>query len=221
MRSGLLRWKVGPSRGSRRPMLEPVARTTQTLGVHVGAAALCVTIAACQHGAGETPAGEGQDMAKTIGPSIQLTSPAFSEGQSIPKRHTCDGEDVSPALKWGRAPEGTRTFALVCDDPDAPAGTWVHWVVYGLPASTTELAENVPKDETLPGGGRQGVNDFGRIGYGGPCPPPGKPHRYVFKLYALDVSPDLEPRPTKAALMKAIEGHVLGQGQLIGTYGRR
>src|SRR3989304_2756237 len=121
--------------------------------------------------------------------SIQLTSSAFTDGSPIPARHTCDGPDVSPMLKWSGAPAGTKSFALICDDPDAPAGTWVHWVIYGIPPDTTDLPEGVPPDETLPDGSRQGKNDFGRIGYGGPCPPPGKPHRYYFKIYALDTAP--------------------------------
>ena len=153
--------------------------------------------------------------------SIQLTSTAFQEGQPIPAKYTCDGEDISPPLNWGGAPTGTKSFALVCDDPDAPVGTWVHWVFYGLPVSTTELAEKTPASETLENGAKQGVNDFKKVGYGGPCPPGGKPHHYFFKLYALDTESTLKPRATKKELLKAIEGHILAQGELVGTYQKK
>src|SRR5262249_12485986 len=123
--------------------------------------------------------------------------------------------------KWSDAPQGTKGFALVCDDPDAPAGTWVHWVIYNVPPSTTGFDEKVPASETLASGAKQGVNDFKRIGYGGPCPPPGKPHRYFFKLYALDSEPSLKPRATKPDLLKAMEGHILAESSLMGTYQRR
>lgn len=152
--------------------------------------------------------------------AIQLTSSAFRDGQSIPTRHTCDGEDVSPPLAWSGIPAGTRSLALVCDDPDARAGTWVHWVVYGLPTSATELTEGLPKTPELANGARQGTNDFRRVGYGGPCPPPGKPHRYSFRLYAADIDLALPPGQPKDALMRALDGHILAQGQLLGTYGR-
>ena len=152
---------------------------------------------------------------------LELTSPAFAEGQAIPVKHTCDGSDVSPALEWAGAPPGTRSYALIADDPDAPMGTWVHWVLYGLPGTTTSLPENVVASEMLSGGARQGLTDFRRVGYGGPCPPPGKPHRYFFKLYALDTELALKPRATKAELVSAMTGHVLAEGTLMGTYGRR
>ncbi len=121
--------------------------------------------------------------------SLQISSAAFSAGETIPKKFTCDGPDVSPHLKWNDPPANTQGIALVMDDPDAPAGTWVHWVLYDVPADARELPEGVPKQEQLSSGARQGRNDFGKIGYGGPCPPPGKPHRYFFKLYALDTAP--------------------------------
>lgn len=152
---------------------------------------------------------------------IQLTSAAFTEGASIPERHTCDGPDRSPPLQWTRLPAGTRSLALIVDDPDAPMGTWVHWVLYGLAPETTALPENVDKTQYVLRGARQGLNDFKRLGYGGPCPPPGKPHRYFFKLYALDTDLDLKPGATKRDLLRAMEGHILGQGQLMGTYGRK
>jgi hypothetical protein len=151
----------------------------------------------------------------------ELISPAFKEGESIPTRHTCDGEDVSPPLKWTRVPEGARSVALICDDPDAPAGTWVHWVLYDLPSTVTELPEAIAPSETTPQGAKQGTNDFQRLGYGGPCPPPGKPHRYFFKLYALDTQLDLKPRATKKDVVNAMKGHILAEGQLMGTYKRK
>jgi Raf kinase inhibitor-like YbhB/YbcL family protein len=152
--------------------------------------------------------------------TIELTSTAFEEGGSIPAKLTCAGEDVSPYLEWHNVPEGTKSLALICDDPDAPMGTWVHWVIYGIPADTTSLAEGVPPKESIDGVALQGKNDFKRIGYGGPCPPPGKPHRYYFKLYALDTEPDLKPGATKKDLEKAMKGHILAQGQLMGTFKR-
>ena len=150
---------------------------------------------------------------------IKITSSAFEEGGLIPARYTCDGADVSPPLQWDAVPEGTKSIALICDDPDAPMGTWVHWVLFNLPSDAKELAENIPTEETLPNGAKQGVNDFGRIGYGGPCPPGGT-HRYFFKIYALDTEVGLEAGADKRQLLKTMEGHILGQGQLIGKYKR-
>ena len=152
--------------------------------------------------------------------AIELKSAAFKSGQTIPRKHTCDGPDLSPPLEWSGMPEGTHSLALVSDDPDAPVGTWVHWVLYDLPGETRFLAEGVSTTETLPRGGCQGRNDFGRIGYGGPCPPPGRAHRYFFKLYALSSRVNLQPGATKEALLKAMQGHVLAETQLMGTYGR-
>ncbi|HKW86649.1 MAG TPA: YbhB/YbcL family Raf kinase inhibitor-like protein [Nitrospiraceae bacterium] len=152
--------------------------------------------------------------------AIALTSLAFKEGDLIPKKYTCEGPDLSPQLRWTNAPKGTKSFALIADDPDAPVGTWVHWVIFNLPGETTELPEGVPAQETLPNGAKQGLNDFKRVGYGGPCPPPGKPHRYYFKLYAVDVTLDLRPRATKAQVLEAIKGHILGEAQLMGRFGR-
>jgi Raf kinase inhibitor-like YbhB/YbcL family protein len=152
--------------------------------------------------------------------SLQISSTAFSAGETIPKKFTCDGPDVSPRLAWTEPPANTQSFALIMDDPDAPAGTWVHWVLYGLPAATKELPEGVAKQEQLSSGARQGRNDFGKIGYGGPCPPPGKPHRYFFKLYALDTKLSLKAGATKAGVEHAMKGHILAQAELIGRYGR-
>jgi Raf kinase inhibitor-like YbhB/YbcL family protein len=163
----------------------------------------------------------GSPTAKEKSMSLQITSSAFAEGQPIPKKHTCDDQDVSPPLKWSGAPSNTQSFALIADDPDAPGVTWVHWVLYDLPAITNELAEGVEPSQHLPGGAQQGLNDFHRPGYGGPCPPPGKPHRYFFKLYALGQVLDLKPGATKQELLKAMEGHVLAEAHLIGTYQRQ
>ena len=156
--------------------------------------------------------------------SLQLTSQSFGAGGEIPARHTCEGEDVSPHLAWTGAPEGTKSFALIVDDPDAPDPaaprmTWVHWVMCDIPAHTSELAEDA-SPKRLPAGAREGTNDWKRTGYAGPCPPIGR-HRYFFKLYALDtVLPDLKS-PTKAELEKAMEGHVLAKAELMGTYEKK
>lgn len=152
--------------------------------------------------------------------TIAITSPAFDAGEMIPSRHTCDGEDLSPPLTWSGVPAGTGSWALVCDDPDAPAGVWVHWVLYGLPADTRELPEGVPPEETVLGGARQGRNDFQRLGYGGPCPPPNGEHRYQFTLYAVDCEVDLPAGATKDELLEEIQGRVVGGGRLVGRYRR-
>lgn len=159
--------------------------------------------------------------AKEKAMKIQITSSAFAEGQPIPAKHTCDGKDVSPPLQWTNIPPEAKSLALISDDPDAPVGTWVHWVLYDLPPTTAGLSEGVPKSPELSNGAKQGTNDFRRIGYGGPCPPPGKPHRYFFKLYALDTVLGLKPGATKRDVEKAMEGHILAQGELMGTYQRR
>lgn len=151
---------------------------------------------------------------------MQASSTAFSKGGMIPAKFTCSGADVSPQLAWQGVPSGTQSFALIIDDPDAPVGTWVHWVLYNLPANVKELPEGVEKKEQLDNGALQGRNDFKKIGYGGPCPPPGKPHRYFFKLYALDTKLDLKAGAAKAEVERAMTGHVLGQGQLMGKFGR-
>ncbi len=152
---------------------------------------------------------------------LEITSPAFSDGGPIPRAHTCDGADLSPPLTWHGAPDATKAFALVVDDPDAPGGTWVHWVLYGIDGSATNLPAGMP---ATPRPGQptvtQGTNDFRRSGYGGPCPPKGRPHRYVFTLFALDTPIALPPGATKAVLLDAIKGHVLEQAKMLGTYGR-
>jgi Raf kinase inhibitor-like YbhB/YbcL family protein len=151
---------------------------------------------------------------------LELSGTAFGEGETIPKRFTGDGENVSPPLRWSDPPQGTKSFALIADDPDAPRGTWVHWVLFNLPADRRDLPEGMPAQGELEGGARQGKNDFGKIGYGGPAPPPGKPHRYFFKLYALDTPLDLAAGATRGQLEAAMKGHVLAEGQLMGRYGR-
>ena len=150
---------------------------------------------------------------------MQLTSPAFNEGEMIPRKYTCDDQDISPPMAWSGVPEGTQIFALISDDPDAPMGTWVHWVYYDIPADRTELPENISPDKKPALGGTQGKNDFGRIGYGGPCPPGGI-HRYFFKLYALDTLFGLAAGITKGELLKAMEGHILEEARLMGKYSR-
>jgi hypothetical protein len=152
--------------------------------------------------------------------ALSLTSPAFPPGGSIPAKYTCDGDDISPALEWSGTPPQTRSLALIVDDPDAPDPkaprmTWVHWILYSIPASAAGLSEG----GDLPPGTLEGLNDWKRTGYGGPCPPIGR-HRYFHKLYALDtVLPDLD-RPTKAKLETAMEGHILARAELVGTYQR-
>ena len=151
---------------------------------------------------------------------MEVTSSAFAEDAEIPKKYTCDAENVSPPLSWTAPPQGTASLVLICDDPDAPVGAWVHWVVYGLPPDARHLPEGVPPNEIIEGGAKQGRNDFRRIGYGGPCPPPGPAHRYFFKLYAVDIDLALGPGATKAEVLKAIEGHVLAEAQYMGRYKR-
>jgi Raf kinase inhibitor-like YbhB/YbcL family protein len=151
--------------------------------------------------------------------AITITSSAFKEGALIPKKHTCDAEDISPDLKWSGVPQGAKSLALICDDPDAPVGTWVHWVLFNLPPGVSELAAGVPSDAALTNGARHGKNDFRKLGYGGPCPPGGT-HRYFFKLYALDTLLALESGSTKAQLLSALQNHILAEGQLMGTYKR-
>lgn len=152
--------------------------------------------------------------------AFELTGSVFKEGELIPNKYTCEGSDLSPPLRWNNPPAGTRSFVLIVDDPDAPVGTWVHWVLYNIPIDVRGLAEGLPALETLPNDALQGLNDFKRIGYGGPCPPPGPPHRYVFTLYALDRDLNLKPRATKAQVLDAMKGHVLGEAHLTGRFVR-
>jgi Raf kinase inhibitor-like YbhB/YbcL family protein len=151
-----------------------------------------------------------------------IKSSAFKDGETIPKKFTCDGQDFSPELSWENAPAGTKSFALICEDPDAPGGTFIHWVIYDIPANVTKLDENVKKVGLVDDKIKQGVNDFGRIGYGGPCPPRGhKPHRYIFKLYALDVETlGLNSGATAEQVESKAKGHILGEARITGLYGR-
>lgn len=151
--------------------------------------------------------------------SIEVTSPAFENGYSIPSRYTADGVDISPPLHLDNLPEGTVSIAVICDDPDAPMATWVHWLIYNLPGDVQDIAENYPHYEVLDNGAKQGMSDFGVIGYEGPAPPNGK-HRYFFKVYALDSMLDIPAGITKFQLEKAMEGHILARGQLMGKYSR-
>ncbi|MCX7590232.1 MAG: YbhB/YbcL family Raf kinase inhibitor-like protein [Kiritimatiellae bacterium] len=173
-------------------------------------------IGACRPAGSESVSGSKGGEAMTF----KLASSAFAEGAAIPVKYTGDGPDISPPLTWTDPPAGTKSLVLICDDPDAPVGTWVHWVLYDIPPTTRSLAEGIPTIGTVPGVGKQGKNDFRRLGYGGPAPPPGKPHRYFFKLYAVDVETGLAPGATKTEVLKAIEGHILAETRLMGTYKR-
>ena len=147
---------------------------------------------------------------------LELTSVGFLEGQEIPDRYTCDGEDASPPLRWSGAPKSSKSFAVICDDPDAPGGTWVHWVIFNIPGTATELGE--PGTAGIPAAAVQGMNDFGRTGYGGPCPPGGTPHRYVFTVYALNTELMLTEGATEKDVVAAMQGHITGEGRLTGVY---
>src|SRR2546423_2300312 len=152
--------------------------------------------------------------------NCNISSNSFASSGEIPKKFTCDGADVSPQLSWSEPPAGSKSFALLVDDPDAPAGNWNHWTMWNLPPTVRKLDEGLSKTAQLPDGTQQGLNDFRKIGYNGPCPPPGKPHRYYFKLYALDGKLNLKPGARKAEVEAAMKGHILGQAELIGKYGR-
>lgn len=152
--------------------------------------------------------------------ALELKSPAFENNDFIPDKYTCRGENISPPLNWSGVPEGTKSFALICDDPDAPRGDWVHWIIYDIPAETSNLSEGIKSQKILPDGSKQGMTDFRETGYGGPCAPPGPPHRYLFKLYALDAVLNFKTALTKSELLKAIEKHIIEQTKLIGKFQR-
>jgi len=152
--------------------------------------------------------------------AFKIESLSFKNGDMIPKKYTCDGEEVSPPLKWTDAPPGTKSFALVCDDPDAPMITWIHWVICLIPGGTSELIEGVARKDVADSGIVQGMNSGRKTGYSGPCPPGRSRHRYFFRLYALDAELALRPRATRHDLDKAMRGHVLGQAEVMGVYGR-
>ncbi len=156
------------------------------------------------------------------GKKMEIKSPAFSNGGNIPMKYTCDGEDISPLLEWSNVPAGAKSIVLIMDDPDAPMGTWVHWVIYNIPATVKSLPERFPTKDIMKDGTTQGRNSWGRIGYGGPCPPPPTgAHRYFFKLYAIDKKLDLGPGATKEAVLQAIKGHILSEAEVMGKYKRR
>ena len=177
---------------------------------------LAIAVGGCRSGPSPTASPE-----KERPPAVPfaLTSTAFAEGEPIPSKYTCDGEDISPPLQWRDVPEGTRSFALIADDPDAPRGTWDHWLLYNLPAEARNLPEGVPAEAELSDGSRHGQNSWSRLGYGGPCPPSGT-HRYFFKLYALDTLLELDAGASKERLSQAMEGHVLAEAVLMGVYTR-
>ena len=146
---------------------------------------------------------------------MELTSPVFRPGESIPQKYTCDGENISPPLAWSGMPGNTQSLSLILEDPDAPRGTFTHWIFYNLAPDRTQLPEGFLSE------GKQGKNDFGKTGYGGPCPPPGTTHRYIFRLYALDQAINLNPGASRQQFQNAIQGHVLTQAELAGRYARR
>jgi Raf kinase inhibitor-like YbhB/YbcL family protein len=172
--------------------------------------------AGCAGGSGDGQASAPGGTSVTL----QASSPAFNEGDTIPAKFTADGANKSPELRWSGAPENTKSFAVICEDPDAPRGTWTHWVLFNLPADKTGLAEGVATEKELPDGTRQGKNDFGKIGYSGPDPPKGKPHRYYYKVFALDTKLDLPAGATRDQLLKAMKGHAVAEGQVMGKFGR-
>lgn len=179
-----------------------------------GSVVLSILLLSCAgNGAGSPAAEVGEEETGPV-TQLQVTSSAFSQGEAIPLEYTCDGEDVSPPLAWSGAPDGVASYSLIMDDPDAPAGTWVHWVLFDISPQTTQLAEDLPA--TI---GVQGNSSWDRTGYGGPCPPSGE-HRYFFKLYALDTTLGLEAGATKEEVLEAMAGHVVAQGELMGTYSR-
>jgi Raf kinase inhibitor-like YbhB/YbcL family protein len=175
---------------------------------------ILASVSACQDSAPEPQAEGGSEL------SLEIDSSAFEAGGNIPARYTCDGEDISPSLSWSEPPTGTESLTLICDDPDAPIGIWNHWVLFNLLPTARSLPENVPPDEIVAGVGVHGFNSWRRTGYGGPCPPKGSDHRYLFKLYALDTGLDLQAGASKQDVEKAMEGHILAEGQLVGRYGR-
>ena len=160
--------------------------------------------------------GNGETMVMSA--AMTLSSAGFQNEAAIPRRFSCQGDNISPALSWTDIPQGTQSFALVCEDPDAPGGTFIHWVIWNIPATEKGLAEHIPTSDSLPNGVRQGINSGKKIGYMGPCPPAGNAHRYYFRLYALDTKLDLSGEVTRDKLISAVHDHVLGEGEIMGTY---
>lgn len=188
------------------------------LALSVAFSALVAALPPWQHVAASTRFYSSSNTDQTM--SLTISSPSFSNGGPIDKKFTCDGADVSPQLTWTEPPAGTRTLALLVDDPDAPVGNWNHWTIWNLPASLRSLPEGVSKQPHLPDGSAQGMNDFHKTGYNGPCPPANKPHRYYFKLFALDSKLDLNSEAGKPELERTMKGHILAQAEWMGTYKR-
>jgi Raf kinase inhibitor-like YbhB/YbcL family protein len=207
--------------GLRKSCVEFLFRAQPTLSLSF---AICATLLLLLSAtvATASPANSNTTSAANGGKSMSLSisSPSFSSGGDIPKKFTCDGADVSPQLAWTESASGTKSFALLVDDPDAPVGNWNHWALWNLPASARGLPERVSKEASLPDGTQQGKNDFHKTGYNGPCPPPGKPHRYYFKLLALDTKLELKPGSSKRELEAAMKGHILAQAEWMGRYAR-
>ena len=196
----------------------------KTFSIRCALLVVALSLCSCgnqeQSNLGANQAGPSPAASQSGPQKIKLTSAAFIDGAAIPSPYTCEGANVSPPLAWDTLPASARTLALIADDPDAPGGTWTHWVYFNLPASVKALTENVPAEERPAVGGMQGANDFRKTGYGGPCPPSGT-HRYFFKLYALDTALSLASGATKDQVLKAMQGHIVAEGQLIGTYSKR
>jgi Raf kinase inhibitor-like YbhB/YbcL family protein len=202
----------------RRGLMDNLKRASTTIGLPESAQ--CITLALLLAIALIAGGRRADSVAAAAIPAtLALTSANVQDGR-IPKQFTCDGADSSPALTWAAPPATTASLALIMTDPDAPGGTFVHWVLYDLPATKRELASGIPKQAQLNDGARQGRNDFGNLGYGGPCPPPGRPHRYVFELYALDTKLGLAPGGSRKQVEDAAEGHILARGELTARYGR-
>jgi Raf kinase inhibitor-like YbhB/YbcL family protein len=178
-----------------------------------------VLFISCQNKNNEKTVPETKNQSESV-MEMKITSSAFEEGGMIPSKYSCDSENVSPPLSWSDAPTGIKTFAVICDDPDAPGGTWVHWVIYNIPAGASGLPEAVPVKKEMDNGAVQGLNDFRKTGYGGPCPPSGT-HRYYFKIYALDAKLNPAGDVTKDILLDAMKEHILAQGELTGKYSRK
>ncbi len=177
--------------------------------------AVVILIAAVSHSGNSAWADDNSEPVK-----IELKSEAFEHEAAIPEKYSCEGDDISPGLTWNAPPKGTVELALICDDPDAPVGVWTHWVLYSIPADANALAEDLPIVEETESGIMQGENSWGNIAYGGPCPPRDSEHRYFFKLYALDSETGLQPCASKKQLEKAMKGHIIGYGELMGTFKR-
>lgn len=182
--------------------------------------ALLLTGIACAQPTVAASQGQVNENMEKMTYQLSVASPAFKDSQRIPAKYTADGDDMSPPLQWAEIPEGVAEYALIVDDPDAPGGVFTHWVIYGIPGSYDHLDDGVPQVEELDNGAMQGLNHLGKIGYNGPAPPKGKPHRYVFTLYAIDAKLDLPAGITKEELKKAIQGHIISEGKLTGLYGR-